>query len=524
MGKSSTVDTLTGDPFKESSATEESDVDICHTYNWQKITSQQFCQRLQEEYLRNLKEIAERMEIIAKANVATENKSNIFTTFFRKGQHSTSITKQQVPTILNDEIKEAKSIETAINKYEDGIDVTILDFAGQTQYHNIHSVFIKKESIIMVVFNASQLLSKIVKVKANTLRTEQMTNLQNIHFWMETVHSVCCEPGDENDMASCLPVILLVATHLDLLGDSVEESKHKIIYTLAKELDGKPYASHLAGNHEGLVNALRNYCIFLSNKIRDPEVVAQLQHTILKVSSPILSREYPLVCLKIERILYGINKRVITTKEFHAIASSCGFMAEIQSEEFARALQYFQHHGIVSHFASSETLEKIVILSPHWLTKLFSYVLIARTYQRIGSIGGKEDNSFRILIEKGILLGSFLTYMLEYFNSSEDANGFEVEQEQAKDLMKKFGFIAQINSKAKFLEEVKISNEKEIFIVPSLLPEDTANVRSVPEVDDRNVRVVYFYLPDHFLPPILFDQMVVKCIDRNEFKRETILW
>ena len=531
MGKSCVAATLIGEPFKDSSATEGSDVEICNTSNWQKTTSQQFCQRLQNEYLCNLKENAESKTSIDKANVLTENKPNIFTkavvklfTSFKRGQQGASITKQQVPTVENHEIKGARSTETIINEEKDGIDVTILDFAGQTQYHNTHSVFIRKENIIMVVFNASQPLSKKVKVRANTLRTEPMTNLQNIHFWMKTVHSVCREPGDENDTASFLPVILLVATHLDLLGNSAEEAKKEIIHTLAKELDGKPYAQHLAGHRKGLLYALKKYCIFLSNKHRDPEVVAKLQYTILEISSPILSREHPLVYLKIERILLGINKGAITTKEFHAITSSCGFMAEIQSEEFAGALQYFHHCGTVLHFASIDTLKELVILSPHWLTKLFSYVLIAHPYQRVGSIGGKEDNSFRILIKKGILLGSFLTYMLEYFNSSEDAAGFEVEREQTKDLMKRFGFVSQINPKAKFLEEVKIPNEKEIFIVPSLLPEDTANERPIPEEHDSNVRVVYFYLPDHFLPPILFDQMVTKCIDRNEFKRESILW
>ena len=128
-----------------------------------------------------------------------------------------------------------------------------------------------------MVFNASQPLSKKVKVRSNTTRSEEMTNSQNIHFWMKTVHSVCREPGDENDKASLLPVILLVATHLDLLGDDAEEAKEKIIQALEKELTEKPYAKHLAGQREGLLNALRKYCIFLSNKERDPEAISRLQ-------------------------------------------------------------------------------------------------------------------------------------------------------------------------------------------------------------------------------------------------------
>ena len=531
VGKSCIAATLIGDPFKESSATEGADVEICNTSNWQKITTQQLSERLQSGYYHNLKKNAESKTSTAEANVLTEKRPNIFNKVvvklfspFKKNQPSTSQAKEEVPTVGVDEIEGAKSTETTVKEQKDGIDVTILDFAGQTQYHNTHSVFIKKNNIIMVVFNASQPLSKKVKVRSNTTRSEDMTNSQNIHFWMKTVHSVCREPGDENDKASLLPVILLVATHLDLLGDDAEEAKEKIIQALEKELTEKPYAKHLAGQREGLLNALRKYCIFLSNKERDPEAISRLQNIIFEVSSPILAKEYPLVYLKIERALFSITKGVISTKEFQAITSECGLLAEFESEEFAAALEYFHYRGTLLHFASIKSLQQLVILSPHWLTKLFSYVLIAHPYQRIRSTGGREDYSYRILTEKGILLGSFLTYMLISFNSSEKVAGFEIEQEQTIDIMKKFGFVAQISPKAKFLEAAKIPNEKEIFIVPSLLPEDAPNQLPIPAEDDSSVRVVYFYLPDHFLPPILFDQMVTKCIDRNEFKRETILW
>ena len=48
---------------------------------------------------------------------------------------------------------------------------------------------------------------------------------------LQTVHSVGREPGGKEDKSSLLPVIMLVATHLDLLGDSAEEVKEEIILT-----------------------------------------------------------------------------------------------------------------------------------------------------------------------------------------------------------------------------------------------------------------------------------------------------
>ena len=397
----------------------------------------------------------------------------------------------------------------------------MLDFAGQVQYHNTHSAFVRKENVIMVVFNASLPLSKNVKLRSSTLQGDSMMYSQNIHFWMKTVHSICHEPGDGTDKASLLPVILLVATHLDLLGDLAEETKEKIILTLAEELEGIPYARHLAGHAEGLLNALRKYCIFLSNKVRDPDTICRLQNVIIEVSAPILSREHPLVFLKIEKELMGINKGVITVEEFHSISYRCGFLAAIDSKEFAYALDHFHHHGIVLNFASVESLRGLVILSPHWLTKLLSYTLIAHPYKPTGN---GRDVSFSNLKNHGILLGSFLTYMLACFINS-GVTGYQIKQLEAVDLIKKFGFFAQISPKAKILEGVKnTKEEKELYIVPSLLPDDKENQKCIPGKIDENVRILYFHFPDQFLPPMLFNQVITICINRNEDKREDLIW
>jgi len=426
---------------------------------------------------------------------------------------------KSTPKVEDEDIKEAKATATKDDPEESGTDVTILDFAGQLLYHNTHSIFIRKENVIMLVFNASQPLSEKIRVRSSTSgpQSDAITNSQNIHFWMKTIHSICHEPGDDSDKATLLPVILLVATHIDLLGDSVERTKQVIIQTLFEELKEKPYAQHLAGHGEGLLNALRKYCIFISNKDRDPATIRRLQDTIIEISDPILSKEHPLVYLKIEKELLGIKKKVITTKEFHDITHRCGLLATIDSNEFAISLMYFHHCGTVLHFRSVDSLKDFIFLSPHWLTKLFSYILIAHPYKHIG---GHYDRSFHILREKGILLGSFLSHMLKLFNNLEKvAAGFEVEQQQAVDLMKNFGFVAQISHLPRHMS---ITNENQMYIVPSLLPKK--DLQQTPENLDDTVRTIYFYLPDNFLPPMLFYQMVAKCINRNEDKHEEILW
>ena len=508
VGKTCVAATLVDDPFQDTSATQGADVQICNTCNWKKITKEEATERLQNEFHSKLKTCAE-SKMTTSVEQAASNADKIL----------------PLPTVDTEDFKAVKVVKAGASrvfKIRGGINVTMLDFAGQVQYHNTHSVFIRKENVIMVVFNASLPLSKNVKVRSSTpLREDEMTNSENIHFWMKTVHSICHEPGDNTDKASLLPVIFLVATHLDLLGDAAEQTKEEIIQTLAKELKGKPYARHLAGHKEGLQNALRRYCIFLSNKERDPDTVLRLQNVIIEVAAPILNREHPLVFLKIERELMSIDKGVITIEEFQEITSRCGFVAAIESKEFPYALQHFHHHGIVLNFSSVESLKRLVILSPHWLTKLLSYALIAHPYQPTGN---GRDFSHDNLKDHGILSESLLIYMLDWFNNS-GGTGNQIKLQPAVDLMKRFGFIAQISPKTKILEGVKnIKNEKVLYVVPSMLPDDKDNTKKIPEKSNENVRVIFYYFPDEFLPPMLFNQLVALCIDRNEEKREDLLW
>ena len=381
MGKSCCVDTLVGEPFEEYEATEGADLAICDTSNWVKISQETASQRLQKKFLYNLKSCADDKIVAAekdfseryssaknlgkkerhtKGHVQGSSKKSFFTKVVRlfrsskKPQHS----DDDSATVNEEEILRAKFTAPTDVQEEDGVDVTILDLAGQLLYHNTHSAFIRKQNIIMVVFNASQPLSQNIKLRPTSLKSDPMTNSQNIHFWMKTVHSICHEPGDASDKASLLPIIMFVATHLDLLGDSAEETKEQIIHTLADELEGKPYAKHLAGHGEGLLNALRKYCIFLSNKERDQQIIQLLQSTVIEVATPILSKEQPLVFLKIERMLLSSDKGVISKEEFHKITYSCGFLAAVGSEEFSFALQYFHNRGTILHFASVDSLKR----------------------------------------------------------------------------------------------------------------------------------------------------------------------
>ena len=244
VGKTCLVSTMIGDPYQEETATEGADISILNTNDWAKISDQEVLDRLQHKFLRDWRESAKdhREVAMSKALAKTASPSTTTTSpstktaspsnpdellpekatakpkflnkaikFFLPWKKKASTNKQtksafqpadQEATQADQEatqdgaenkldaaeIKQAAQLPSIDLEDGHGIDVSILDFAGQVMYHSTHSVFIRKDNIIMVVFNAFRPLSSNVKVRSSTLRTDPMTNSENVHFWMKTVH------------------------------------------------------------------------------------------------------------------------------------------------------------------------------------------------------------------------------------------------------------------------------------------------------------------------------------------------
>ena len=126
--------------------------------------------------------------------------------------------------------------------------------------------------------------------------------------------------------------------------------------------------SHMHVIWQVIENALRKYCIFISNKARNATVTTRLQEVVLQVALPILSKQHPLVYLKIEKQVLSADKGVLKMDEFHSITNNCGFSASIESKQFMGVLEYFHHRGTILHFPSIKSLQNLIIVSAHWLT------------------------------------------------------------------------------------------------------------------------------------------------------------
>ena len=281
------------------------------------------------------------------------------------------------------------------------------------------------------------------------------------------------------------PTVFLVATHIDKIGDShaIEKAKKEIIGLLAAELSGKPFARLLAGNigSNGIESALKQYCFFISNLDRNPDVFCQLKKAIVESCQHIINQDEPMVYLNIAEKLLSLAKSSITTAQFYKIAQDCGLIEKFESKAFTNALQHFHSKGIIMHFPLIDSLKEIIVLSPQWLVKLLAFVVVAHPFEPIGS--SSLDRQYDCLINHGVLYKGFFDHMVNEFNEWSKAHnhGITIEPQQAMDFVKSLCIVAEVDKDAIFLNDVKyydIPGVKDgLYVVPSMLPEEIPEVR-----------------------------------------------
>ena len=382
---------------------------------------------------------------------------------------------------------------------------SLWDFAGQTIFHNSHSVFISDSGVSVITFNASMELTDNITPRQ---LPECCTIISSIHYWLQVVNSVC----------SVKENVLLVGTHIDKLHPDLKKARkiasNKILPVLEIELCGKPYAQHIACISEGLKIALKQSCFFVSNKCRDEEIVYLKAATVRVAAS--LREEKPIYFLKIEQALLQLKEQVISVSTMLDLVAENIFTLDKNSAEFKGILKYFHNNRIMLHFSQIESLKDLVVLSPNWLAKLFSYVIAAQSY----NTGGKFDWAWKRLTKYGILHECLLQHMLDKFHS--DYPGLiQVTKQQAIDILLCFHLLARITSKACFVEECfpTLPDSGDTFIVPSLVRSDD---RDPPKTDKE--KIIYFMFNSGFIPNSLLNQLIAECIRRSVIRDDKLLW
>ena len=520
-GKTCLISSFLDEEFVEGqSSTKGADVEVCKIYckEWTRISHFDKTDHLKHQFA-----------IQCKYDAIKKMSPNI------TGQASTAVkereatsdvvqtTKPEVyPNVVSHSVEEVVQNPSKATQYDlESLNVTLWDFAGQTIFHNTHSVFISEVGVPIITFDASvELTSKINPHDASPSLHEKSTGISSIHYWLQVVDSMCSVEGGEGDLSPLLPTALLAGTHIDKLHPDIKEArkiaKKKILPLLEKELSEKPYARHLAGSGKSLMAALKQFCFFISNKFRDEEIECLKNSTVKAATS--LRKKQPIFFLKIERALLSHGEQVISKSVLLEIIAQSTFPLTENSEEFESILRYFHNKRTILHFSQVKSLQEIVILSPRWLAKLFIYVITAHTYVTMAS---ELDKAWKRLTKHGILQENLLEHMLKKFYS-DYPSAVSISYQQVIDILLWFHLIARIIKEAWFCEEdcPALQGHGDVFIVPSLVPRDTAKVPPTTKQE----KLIYFVFENGFVPVSLLNQLIADCICRNIQRKNRLLW
>ena len=510
-GKTCLIASFLGEKFiRQQKPTKGVDTEVCKIYckNWSRISFSDIKMHFHKQFIR-------KTALKAMLNTSDQKSDSVLSSSSGKGSLNLA---DNLPQPNPTDVQEASSY-TPTND-SDCLNAVVWDFAGQVIFHNTHSIFISESGVLVITFNASMNLTDDIAVrKGATPPAECCTIIDSIHYWLQVVDSMCSVKGSDDDHSPLLPTALLAGTHIDMLHRDIKEArkiaKQRILPVLEKELLGKPYAQHLAGIRNGIKASLEKFCFFVSNKYRDEEI-DRLKDVTISVAS-CLRKEQPIFFLEIEHSLLVSEKQVISKSTLADIVTKCSFSMSEDSPEFKDLLHYFHSKRTILYFSEIESLKDLIILSPRWLAKLFSYVITAHTY----ITGTKQDNAWKQLTEYGILHENLLVHMLEKFHT-DYPTAVCITKQQVIDILLCFHLVALINRRAWFAETgyPSIPQSGDTFIVPSMVPRDERKVipRTVKE------RIVYFKFDTGFIPTSVLNQLIADCICYNVKKGNQLLW
>ena len=395
--------------------------------------------------------------------------------------------------------------------------VNIWDFAGQQVFQHTHGIFVSEEVVCLIVFDAGLALDELPERRYPNDRTPRRSVLETICYWMELISCrVSKRSTSDSDLSILLPTFILVGTHTDKLCYDIYIARDVcfeiFVPMFKKELIGKPFSDHIAGSKNNrLFEKGSPSLFFICNKqwSRDSVVVNALKETVMQAAS-ITRKTRPTCYVEIERKLMLLSSQdqvgIIGFDEITKVAKSCGLSTD--KEGLLKMTQYFHHKGALLHFHNVPSLSNIIILSPHWLTKLLTYILTSLTCQPTHPVLAKYAESRQ---NEGLLEEELIHWSVEQFNKSEsDCNRIMANLRGLPiiELFTKFQLIVDV-TQSSIADHRPRGDGKRLFLVPHLLP-----FEEILPSKDFCFKILYNF-PAHFIPDNLVDQLIVKCAQWN---------
>ena len=436
-----------------------------------------------------------------------------------KRQKLSSMNDLQLPDVKDSPFVSVRTIEN-LKAFKESYNpkkkyVNIWDFAGQQVFQHTHGIFVSEEVVCLIVFDAGLALDELPERRYPNDHTPRRTVLETICYWMELISCrVSKRSTSDSDLSILLPTFILVGTHTDKLSLDMYIAQalcfKKFLPIFRSELVGKPFSDHIAGSKNNqLFEEGSPSLFFICNKQRDSMVVKAIRETVMQAAS-ITRKTRPTRYVEIERKLMLLSSQdqvgVIGFDEITKVAKSCGLSTD--KDELLKMTQYFHHKGTLLHFHNVPSLFSTIILSPHWLTKLLTYVLTNLTCQPTDPVLATYAKSRQ---NNGLLEEELIHWTVEQFNKSQsDCNRIMANLRGLPiiDLFIKFQLIVDV-TKSSIADYRPRGDGKRLFLVPHLLP-----FEEILPSENFCFKILYKF-PAHFIPDNLVDQLIVKCTQWN---------
>ena len=387
--------------------------------------------------------------------------------------------------------------------------ISCLDFTGEMHNRPTYSIFIPKEAIPVIKFDT------FVDIKQAF--SDICWSMYTVHFAYSDMHEVCSRDSYASPL---LPPILLVGTDIEKFHSDImvarRIAKDKFMHKFIMELSGKPYAQHLVGMGAGIENALEQSLFFVSNKVQDEET-RRLEWTLVQVAAQ-LEKNHSTVYRQIKHILSSCKMQVISPNQLISMITKNTkiTVAEI-STELKNILSYLHNTRTILHFSQVESLKDIVIPNPHWLAKLFGYVL---AYPHSNMVEPYYQTAWEQLQSTGIIHESLLRHILDkYYTDCPSSTPFICYQ-QLRDLLIHFYLLVRV-TKETWLSDKDDVGSGDFFMVPSLAPINTAHEITLTE---KKEVIIHYEFHDDVAPTYILNQLIAGCICLTVNRKQLVSW
>eukprot|EP01047_Picozoa_sp_COSAG01_P057250 COSAG01_NODE_6596_length_3588_cov_1.782459_3_plen_516_part_01 len=194
----------------------------------------------------------------------------------------------------------------------------------------------------------------------------EMTQLQDLHSWLTTVHNRAPEAP-----------LMVIGTHARAVPEAVKEER---VQRVESSFEGQVFRSQLV---EGLEGGLVT-CV--DSKDDDDAVFERLRGKLMEVQAELPEfKEQVEVPLKWMWCLDELKRHSAscTRAEVHEIAAQCQMGAQTNlEEEVALMLELLNNLGLLIHF-DHPALRELVVMKPQWLLNLMRDLVCRRNMRRL---------------------------------------------------------------------------------------------------------------------------------------------